>query len=439
MRAMKNTPLMLTSYPRAILHIDADAFFASVEQALEPSLKGKPIVTGKERGIIACANYMAKDLGIKRGIPLFKAKKICPELVILPNDYETYGLFSKRMFDIMRKYTPMVEEYSVDEAFLDITGTRRLFRASYEEIGMRIQKEIQDELGITVSVGLSSSKSLAKICSKFRKPEGFTAVPGRYIHILLQRTSLDKVWGFGANTVNLLNKYRLKTAYDFVMRSELWAKKLLHSPGRDIWNELRGKSVMKVETEESAPKFTIMKSKTFTPPSTDKNFVFARLMRNVESAFIKARRHKIRARMIGIVLRHQDFHHSGLEARLNRPTSSSIEATFLIRKLYDQIFTEGGEYRSTMVVLGKLDSDMIDQYDLFEDRLRIQDIRKVTGAIDTINRRYGKHTVSSGTSLYLSQKEWNPRDDIPARRKGIVIHGETKRQRIGIPRWGIKV
>lgn len=430
---------MLSSYPKAILHIDADAFFASVEQALDPSLKGKPVVTGKERGIIACANYLAKAHGVKRGIPLFKAKKICPGLVILPNDYETYGLFSRRMFDIMRKYTPMVEEYSVDEAFLDITGTRRLFRASYEEIAVRVQKEIQDELGITVSVGLSPSKSLAKICSKFRKPEGFTAVPGRYIHVLLQRTPLERVWGFGTNTVNLLHKYRLKTAYDFVLRSELWVRKLLHSPGHDIWNELRGKAVMKVAMEERAPKFTIMKSKTFTPPSTDSNFVFAKLMRNVESAFIKARRHKIRARMMGIVLRHQDFHHSGLEAKLNRPTSSPIEAMPLIRKLYDSIFTEGSEYRSTMVVLGGIESDMVEQYDLFEDSLRIQGIREVTGAIDTINKRYGKHTVSSGTSLYLDQKTWTPRDDIPARRKDIVIKGETKRQRIGIPRLGIKV
>lgn len=211
---------MIASYPAAILHVDADAFFTSVEQALVPSLRGKPVVTGRERGIIACASYEAKAAGIKRGIPLFEAKKICPSLVILPSDYETYSLYSKRIFNIMRDFTPAVEEYSVDEAFADITGLRRTYRASYEDIASRIQVRIRKELGITVSVGLSLSKSLAKLCSKFRKPAGFTAVQGRHIHILLQKTPLDKVWGFGPNTVGLLEKYGLRTAYDFVLQSE---------------------------------------------------------------------------------------------------------------------------------------------------------------------------------------------------------------------------
>ena len=145
-------PISLSDYPRAIIHMDADAFFASVEQALVPALQGKPVVTGKERGIIACANYEAKARGIKRGVPLFKAKRLCPELVILPNDYETYSLYSKRMFNILRTFTPIVEEYSVDEAFADITGLRRTYHASYEDIARRIQDTVVRELGITVSI-----------------------------------------------------------------------------------------------------------------------------------------------------------------------------------------------------------------------------------------------------------------------------------------------
>ena len=144
-RGMASDPIMISGYPRAIIHMDADAFFTSVEQALDDRLKGRPVVTGKERGIIACASYEAKRLGIKRGIPLFKARKMCPELVILPSDYETYSLYSKRMFDIMRQFTPMVEEYSVDEAFADLTGMRGLHRASYEEIAQRIQQQIHRE------------------------------------------------------------------------------------------------------------------------------------------------------------------------------------------------------------------------------------------------------------------------------------------------------
>jgi len=117
--------LNLRSWPQAILHIDGDAFFTSCEEAVHPELKGKPLITGGERGIVACASYAAKALGIKRGVPLHEAKKICPGLIVLPSDYETYSLFSRRMYNIVRRFTPQVEEYSIDEAFADLTGLRR--------------------------------------------------------------------------------------------------------------------------------------------------------------------------------------------------------------------------------------------------------------------------------------------------------------------------
>ncbi|MCX5843891.1 MAG: DNA polymerase IV, partial [Deltaproteobacteria bacterium] len=175
---MSDILFSLYSWPRAILHIDGDAFFTSCEEAIHPKLKGKPIITGGERGIVACASYAAKRLGITRGIPLHQAKALCPNIVILPSDYETYSLFSRRMFTIIRRFTPQVEEYSIDEAFADITGMRRALHASYEAITSRIKKEIERELGITVSAGLSITKVLAKVASKHRKPDGFTVIPG---------------------------------------------------------------------------------------------------------------------------------------------------------------------------------------------------------------------------------------------------------------------
>src|SRR4051812_44262540 len=108
------------SYPRAILHVDGDAFFAACEVAKDPSLRGKPVVTGKERGIVSAATYEAKALGIKRGVPLHDVHKICPEAIILPSDYETYSLFSQRMYAIVRRYSPSVEEYGIDECFADL-------------------------------------------------------------------------------------------------------------------------------------------------------------------------------------------------------------------------------------------------------------------------------------------------------------------------------
>ncbi|MFH0953588.1 MAG: DNA polymerase IV [Verrucomicrobiota bacterium] len=431
-------PFLLRSFPRAIIHFDGDAFFASVEQAIDPSLKGRPVVTGKERGIIACASYEAKALGVKRGIPLFEAKKVCKNLVILPSDYETYGLYSKRMFDILRTYTPVVEEYSIDEGFADISGLRRVFHTSYEEIARQVQRDLQAQLDITVSVGLSLSKSLAKLASKFRKPRGFTAVAGNHIHLFLPKIELEKVWGFGPNTVQMLTKLGLKTACDFVLRPEKWAERLMGKVGREIWNELRGNAMYPVVTEEKSSYCTISKSRTFTPPSRAREFVYAKLVRNLESAFIKLRRHRLRARVIGLALRHQDFSEEAVEAALNRPTSSTQEAVPLAKELFDHAFREGVEYRATMVVLGKLEADREEQFDLFEDRVRIDKLSQASRAIDAVNEQFGKHTLSLGPSLYLQGRKGTDRDDIPWRKKNL-LPTETRRQRLNIPRLSIKV
>lgn len=435
---MEPKPLSLNSYPRAILHIDADAFFTSVEQALTPSLQGRPVVTGKERGIIACASYEAKAFGIKRGIPLFEAKKVCPQLVILPSDYESYSLYSRKMFDIVRRYTPAVEEYSIDEVFADITGLRRVYRCSYEKIGRDIKSDIQKELGLTVSVGLSPTKALSKICSDFRKPDGFTGVPAKYIHILLNRTSLDEVWGFGSNTVSLLKKYGLNTAYDFVVKPQKWASGLLHKPGRELWNELRGNSVWDVQTEPKNSYATIVKSKTFSPASSDPDFVYAKLTKNAESAFIKSRRYKLKANRLAVILRTSNFEHYGLEAKLSRAAASYIETAPLISVLFEKLFSHNTFYRSTMIVLGGLEIDDVEQYDLFEDRPRIENMRRATEMIDRINKKYGKHKIRSAATLFLNQCEYDPRTSPHPRRKDL-LKGENDRQHLNIPRPAITV
>ena len=172
LKAQAAQPFTLHSFPHAIVHFDGDAFFASVEQAVHPEWKGRPLVTGQERGIIACASYEAKALGIQRGVALHEARRMCPTLLVVPSDYETYSLYSKRMFDIARRYTPLVEEHSIDEGFADLTGLRRVFHCSYEEIARRFQAAVRAELDIGVSVGLSLSKSLAKLCSKFCRSTG---------------------------------------------------------------------------------------------------------------------------------------------------------------------------------------------------------------------------------------------------------------------------
>jgi len=432
MEQTMHSPITLHSWPRAIAHIDADAFFASVEQALHPEYKGRPVITGAERGIVAAASYEAKARGVKRGVPLSEATRICPDCILLPSDYETYSLFSKRMFSIMRRYTPEVEEYSIDEAFLDLTGTRRLHRTGYKEIGGMIQEAIRNELGITVSVGVSLSKSTAKLCSKFRKPSGLTAVPGRHIHLLLARTELAKVWGFGPNTCALLQKHGLKTALDFVERPQEFARRLLGKIGEELWLELRGEHVYKIDTVGRLKQASISKFKTFTPPTSDRDKLLARALRNLEGACIKARRYDQMAGKIMFFLRRQDFSTDGLEVRLPRPSSSPTDLTGTIIDLFDHIYRPGKVYRATGVVLAELVDGMPLQFGLFEDPDRILKHKSVFEAVDAIGERFGKHTVFLSEGLRIPKQHEGLRDRVAARRTD-PLPGETHRQHIKLP------
>jgi len=442
--------IQIHSWPRAILHIDADAFFASVEQSLHPELKGRPVITGVERGIVAAASYEAKARGVRRGVPLSEVKRLCPGCVMLPSDYETYSLFSKRMFAILRSFTPVVEEYSIDEAFCDLTGLRRLHHGSYTLIARKIQWEVHRELGISVSVGLSLSKSLAKLCSKFRKPQGLTAVPGRYIHLLLERTPLEEIWGIGPNSSALLSKLGLKTALDFVLRPEGFVQRLLGKVGREIWMELRGESVYKVNPIPKSEYQSIGKSKTFVPPSSDPEYLLAQLLRNLESACIKARRYNLVADRLIVYLRRNDFSHAGVEVQLSRPTVATLELAPIARELFWRVFESStpslssplqrgrghGEsptlYRATGVVLGGLHRGGGIQFGLFESPLSVLKVEAASQAIDTINGKFGKHTIHVGTTEGLKGRPRGKNEIQPFRKKEILI-GETARQRLAIP------
>src|SRR5687768_2000530 len=138
---MQNAPLSIHGFPKAILHIDGDAFFASCEQSRDPKLKGKPVICGRERGIVASMSYEAKARGVTRAMRLADVQRICPDAIMLPSDYETYSLLSKRFFAIVRRYTPDVEEYSIDECFADLTGLRRPLKMKYITMAQRIKQD----------------------------------------------------------------------------------------------------------------------------------------------------------------------------------------------------------------------------------------------------------------------------------------------------------
>ncbi len=422
----------LYSWPRAILHIDADAFFASCEEAIHPELRGKPIVTGAERGIIACASYAAKAMGVKRGVSIHDARRLCRDLVVLPSDYETYSLFSRRMFDVVRRFTPQVEEYSVDEAFADITGMRRTLRRSYEQIAAAIQKEISGELGITVSVGLSISKVLAKAASKHRKPAGLTVIPGRSVAAFLQTLPIEKIWGVGPATTSYLNKIGIRAALEFARMPEAAVRRHLTKPGVEIWQELRGVSVLPVNAAEKDTYASISKTKTFAPPTDNPDYLFAHLLRNLESACLKARRYKLAAGRIIAFLKKQNFESAGCEIKLNRPSGYPMELCGVLKGMFDDLFQEKALYRATGIVLLDLKPDAPLQLSLFEDPLTAEKICKSYKAVDEINLKYGKHVIHLGGSHYIEAMGKGKRGKSTARDQ-TQLFGETRRKHLGLP------
>ena len=437
---MTTQPLTIRSWPQAILHVDADAFFASCEQALHPKLRGRPVITGKERGIVAAASYEAKARGVKRGMRLFEVRQVCPDAVILPSDYETYSLFSMRMFGILRRFSPVVEEYSIDEAFVDLTGLRRSFHGPYSLIAEKIQETVEKELGIGVSVGVSLSKVLAKIGSKHNKPHGLTLIPGRDIHLYLEKLPVENVWGIGPNTAAFLRKFGIFTALQFVRRDEAFIRKHLSKPYQEIWHELNGRSVYPVVTEVKDRYQSISKVRTFTPPSIDETFIFAQLSKNLENACIKARRYRLAATRLIVFLRGQDFRSFGVEVRLSLPSAYPACLLGPLKEGFGEVFRPGIPYRQTGVVLAGLLPDNGTQYTLFDDTAKIEKMARIYEAVDSLSWKYGKHTVQHGSSLPTKQQAQHEGDrgDVPVR-KTATFKGENKRQRLGLPVLHIKV
>ncbi|OGK55922.1 DNA polymerase IV [Candidatus Roizmanbacteria bacterium RIFCSPLOWO2_02_FULL_38_10] len=426
--------LIINSWPRAIAHIDGDAFFASCEQAIHPEYRGKPLITGKERGIAAALSYEAKACGVKRGMRIFEVKKLCPDCIILPSDYETYSLISKRMFSIIKKYSPCVEEYSIDEMFVDLTGLQRPLNMSYKKIIIEIKKDIEASLGISVSAGLSLNKSLAKLASNYRKPGGLTAVSGKHVPLLLSKIPLIDIWGIGFSTASYLQKLGLKTAYDFAQKSEDFVRKKLTKPGVEIWQELRGEYIYKVDPKEKETYKSISKVKTFTPASNDSNFIYAQLIRNLENACIKMRRYSLATAKLYIFLKTQKYESYGIEIKLNRPTSFEMEITPHIKAVFDKIFDEKLLYRQTGVILVNLEEDDRIQYSLFDDPVKVEKIKSIDQSVTELNDKFGKHSVFLGSTLLLQKygQHLGTRGDVSQRKK-TLLKGENQRQRLNLP------
>ncbi len=428
---------MQRSFPRAILHIDGDSFFAACEVAKNPRLRGKPVITGKERGIVSAATYEAKARGVKRGVSLSDALKMCPDAIILPSDYETYSIFSNRMYEIVRRYTPAVEEYSIDECFADLTGLRRLHHMPYPKMAQKIQEDLSRELGITFSIGLSATKVLAKAGSKWKKPNGLTIIPLKDAHQFLAKIPCISVWGIGHNTAAYLEKFGIRTALQFATRDEKWVRANLSKPYFELWQELNGHVALELATDARESYQSIQKTKTFTPPSRDPHFVFSQLSKNIENACIKARRWDLATPVIFFFLKTQEFKYHGCEVKLPHPTSVPQDILREVTRYFPKIHKKGVSYRATGITLMKLCASKDVQLDLFGKVKESEGLKLIFESVDEISARYGKHAVYLGSSFDAMKfgAHLGERGDTPKRTREL-FKGETARRRLAIPSLG---
>lgn len=421
-----------------ILHIDADSFFAACEVARQPQLKGRPVVTGLERGIVSSLSYEAKALGIKRGMPLFQVKRICPDIVFLPSDYEMYSLYSCRLFEIVRRFSPQVEEYSIDECFADLSGLQRPLRMSYLQIAQEIQECLDKELGFSFSLGLAQTKILAKLASNWEKPAGLTRIAPGEIQYYLKQSDVSEVWGIGPQTTAYLNKLGIRNAWQFAQKNIDWLRARMNKTQIEIWQELQGMQVFEVTSEKKDKYQSISKTKTFTPPSRVESYIFSHLSKNVENACIKLRRYKLATQKIYFFLKTQDFKIHGYEFKLTRPSDNPIEIIKLIDRYFSLVISPNRLYRASGVVFMDLRENVSRQADLFNEIELSEKLSKVFSSLDAVSKRYGRTSLFLGSSLAaICAEEKKDKEELsdPAFDHGL-LKGDFSGKNLGLPFLG---
>ncbi|MFA7308835.1 MAG: DNA polymerase IV [Patescibacteria group bacterium] len=376
-----------------ILHLDGDAFFVGCEMALDPTLKGKIVVTGQERGIVSALSYEAKAAGVTRGMPISQLKRMLPQAIVKPGNYRAYASFARQMFEIVRRFTPTVEEYSIDECFADLTGTEKANRMTVEEIAVTIQQTILSELDISVSVGLAPSKCLAKVASKWAKPYGMTVIyPDDYM-TYLEKTPIEKLWGIGSRMGKRFKSQGIVTAAAFAGMSEEWVHNSLAKPYRMMWYELHGFSLLPVSTATKDSYKSIGVSRTFHPNCSNVDELISYLSRNIEHACVKARRYQLLATHVSFFLKTKDFDYVGAELTLPYPTHVPGEIMGVIEPKLRKLFNRYQYYRTTGITLTGLVSEGREQLDVFGlHTIRTQKSQAFM-AVDKIAAKYGTHSV----------------------------------------------
>ena len=374
---------------------DCDCFFVSAERAFNPRLDGRAVaVLSNNDGCVISRSREAKALGLKMGEPYFMAKKRLPQVLYVRANHDLYRSISAKVMAKFKSFTPDVEVCSVDEAYLDLTGTKLLYRQNYIKTAQMIRQAVWDELHTPVSIGLSTTITLAKLASdKAKNAGGVFAIGSAERNKILAQTLIADVSGVGRKLLLKMREECIFTALDFVMRPDYWVKARFGTHGADLKAELSGIPLFKVEPDDKAP-LSIQQTSALREFSSDIAVLKTDLCRHIHTACRKARSEGAKAAAIEVMLRTKDFKVVTARAKLDFASNQETEITPPALRLLTQLFTPAVVWRSTGITLTGLVYGEREQLDLFQLAKKSDD--RLGSILDELEEKFGKNIVHLG-------------------------------------------
>jgi DNA polymerase-4 len=384
-------------YDLSIAHMDCDAFYASVEKRDNPDLVDKPVIIGGgKRGVVSTACYVARIRGVRSAMPMFKALDLCPDAVVVKPRMSVYSEVSRQVRSLMDELTPAVEPLSLDEAFLDLTGTAKLHGAPPAVMLARLVKRMKDELGITGSIGLSHNKFLAKVASDLDKPQGFAIIGAAETAEFLHDKSVRLIWGVGPAAQDALDRAGIHTFSDLLRWDQRDLSERFGSMGYRLWHLARGEDRRKITAR--TPVKSISKETTFFEDTADPDILDGHLWRLSEQVADRAKAKSKAGRVVTLKLKRKDFTLISRRQSLRDATQMTDTIYSTARGLFDTCANKG-PFR----LIGVGISDIVEDTaaDLSADLLdpKAAQRRVAEKATDEIRSRFGNEAILKGRAL----------------------------------------
>ena len=386
---------MQRTWPRIIAHADMDAFYASVEQLDDPSLRGRPLLIGpnSHRGVVLTASYEARPFGVASAMPMARARRLCPDAVIVPPRFERYQEISQQVMAVFADFSPDVEPLSLDEAFLDMSGSEHLF-GNPAVIGRKLKDAVKAATGLTASVGVSGTKYVAKVASDFAKPNGLTVVPPAQVIAWLAPLPVARLWGAGPKTQQRLIALGLNTIGDIAAADPDYLDEQLGGMGRRFYALAHGEDPRDVAVSRSSR--SIGCDRTLGRDVHRRADIIVHLHRAADDVGRRLRRRGYAALGVRVKLKTADFRLLTRQRRLARSTDVAATLHAAALTLLDE-FTDPGPFRLVGLAAYDLMRVVEDaQLDIFNDGQRQ---RRLETVIDSLTTRFGRDTVRRATGL----------------------------------------